>query len=162
MHPSRSLTLFVGLSHLSQQSNNCLTCFSSEINKEIHNKHQSRDVKKQGSNKEKENKGQETEKLRDEGWEGQRVGRWEGGIKEGRQEGRQLGRDVGRQLGREATRQGGTEAGKQGGRKAQDQHALTLLLVIQTGDHAVPKERDSNLTTPAESTLTGVPSSENL
>ena len=39
---------------------------------------------------------------------------------------------------------------------------LTLLLVIQTGDHAVPKERDSNLTTPAESTLTGVPSSENL
>ena len=39
---------------------------------------------------------------------------------------------------------------------------LTLLFVIQTGDHAVPKERDSNLTTPAESTLTGVPSSENL
>ena len=39
---------------------------------------------------------------------------------------------------------------------------LTLLLVIQTGDHAVPKECDSNLTTPAESTLTGVPSSENL
>ena len=38
----------------------------------------------------------------------------------------------------------------------------TLLLVIQTGDHAVPKECDSNLTTPAESTLTGVPSSENL
>ena len=39
---------------------------------------------------------------------------------------------------------------------------LTLLLVIQTGDHAVPKERDSSLTTPAESTVTGVPSSENL
>ena len=39
---------------------------------------------------------------------------------------------------------------------------LTLLLVIQTGDHAVPNECDSNLTTPAESTLTGVPSSENL
>jgi len=34
--------------------------------------------------------------------------------------------------------------------------------VTQTGDHAVPKECDSNLMTPAESTLTGLPSSENL
>lgn len=41
--------------------------------------------------------------------------------------------------------------------------SLTLLFVIQTGDHmAVPKDRDSILTTPAESTVTGVPSSENL
>ena len=41
--------------------------------------------------------------------------------------------------------------------------SLTLLLVMQTGDHiAVPKERDSILTIPAESTVTGVPSSENL
>ena len=39
---------------------------------------------------------------------------------------------------------------------------LTLLLVIQIGDHEVPKDRESNLTTPAESTVTGVPSSENL
>ena len=40
---------------------------------------------------------------------------------------------------------------------------LTLLLVMQTGDHiAVPKERDRTLTTPTESTVTGVPTSENL
>lgn len=39
---------------------------------------------------------------------------------------------------------------------------LTLLLVMQTGDHAVPKECDSSLTIPAESTVTGVPCSENL
>ena len=40
---------------------------------------------------------------------------------------------------------------------------LTLLLVIQTGDHiAVPNERDNILTTPAESTVTGVKLSVNL
>lgn len=70
-------------------------------------------------------------------------------------------------------REGGREAGRRQGGSLLDHCTftsklrtttvtLTLLLVIQTGDHAVPKERDSNLTTPAESTLTGVPSSENL
>ena len=41
--------------------------------------------------------------------------------------------------------------------------SLTLLLVTQTGDHTVePKERDNILMTPAESTVTDVPSSPNL
>ena len=41
--------------------------------------------------------------------------------------------------------------------------SLTLLLVMHTGDHTVePKERDNTLMTPAESTVTGVPSSPNL
>ena len=79
----------------------------------------------------------------------------------------------------EVVRQRGLEAGRRAKRgmestslsdhnaftsklKTTTARGLTLLLVIQTGDHAVPKECDSNLTTPAESTLTGVPSSENL
>ena len=40
---------------------------------------------------------------------------------------------------------------------------LTLLLVMQTGDHIEePNDRDSILTTPAESTVTGVKFSVNL
>jgi len=90
---------------------------------------------------------------------------------------RQGGKEARRQGSREARgqgmREGGREAGRRQGGSLLDHCTftsklrtttvtLTLLLVIQTGDHAVPKERDSNLTTPAESTLTGVPSSENL
>ena len=124
---------------------------------------------------------EEREEGRKKGRKGARKGRRREGGREGvREEGMEEGtkeRRVGGGRGvREQGRNEASEKGESENRKVEKEEetniivtpvdlyrvTLTLLLVIQTGDHAVPKERDSSLTTPAESTVTGVPSSENL
>ena len=123
------------------------------------------EARRQGKRQETRYGGKEAGKLR-----GREVRKLEG-----RQGGKESGKEGGKQGGSEAKRDGGGEKGKRRNGVhftvgSQCFHkltyltteTLTLLLVIQTGDHAVPNECDSNLTTPAESTLTGVPSSENL